>query len=234
MTTVLIVDDDREHSKLVEQSLRQAGLQTACAYDGQSALAMARRSVPDVAVLDWLLPDISGIDVLKHFGRDPILQRVPVIMLSAKCEEIDRVLGLELGAVDYVAKPFSIRELALRVKNAARCSLLAHGEPQAPELTAGVIRLDRGSRRCTVSGEEVHLTGLEFRLLEAFIGRRGQVLTRAQLFSEVWGSHGSGDTRTVDVHINRLRERLGPARDYIRTLRGVGYRLTLAGEADAS
>jgi len=222
VASVLIVDDEKDLMRLLEFNLRQAGYETACAPSGTEALAQARRQVPDLVLLDLMLPDLPGTEVCRQLKGDPRTSHVPVVMLTARGEELDRVVGFELGADDYVVKPFSMRELVLRV----RAVLRRAGAPRdrAPE-TVGSIRVDTGAHRCWVAGEEVTLTPLEFKLLTTFMSRLGRVQSRERLLSDVWEMSGELETRTVDTHVKRLREKLGPARDLLETVRGVGYRL---------
>ncbi len=217
---VLVVDDEKDLRALLEYALGEAGLSIGGAAGGREALARIAEAAPDLVVLDLLLPDIPGLDVLKAIRRDrPAL---PVILLTAKGEEIDRVLGLELGADDYVVKPFSVRELVLRVK-----AVLRRGE--APEEAAETLRhrdliVDGPRHQVTVGGKGIPLSPTEFRLLTTLLARRGRVQTRSMLLTEVWGLSGDLDTRTVDTHIKRLREKLGPAGAYVETVVGFGYR----------
>jgi two-component system phosphate regulon response regulator PhoB len=220
---VLIVDDERDLVSLLDFNLRQAGFETASAATGEQALAQARHRVPDLVLLDLMLPDLSGTEVCRQLKGDPRTRGVPVVMLTAKGEEVDRVVGLELGADDYVVKPFSMRELVLRVKAVLRRA--ARAGPERPPESVGPIRVDMESHRCHVAGEEVALTPLEFRLLATFMARLGRVQSREQLLEDVWEMSGELETRTVDTHVKRLREKLGAGRELLETVRGVGYRL---------
>jgi two-component system phosphate regulon response regulator PhoB len=192
------------------------------AASGEEALARMRRSTPDLLVLDLMLPDLSGEEVCRRLRGDPSLAGLPVIMLTAKSEEVDRVVGFELGADDYVTKPFSPRELVLRVQALLRRSYEAAAS-SAP-LERGDLRLDPERHRCSVKGEEVELTAKEFQLLEALMRRPGRVMTREKLLDEVWGSDIAVTSRTIDTHLKRLREKLGEAAELIQTVRGLGYR----------
>jgi len=222
VASVLIVDDEKDLTSLLEFNLRQAGYETACALSGTEALTQARRRVPDLVLLDLMLPDLSGTEVCRQLKGDPRTSHVPVVMLTAKGEELDRVVGFELGADDYVVKPFSMRELVLRVRAVLRRS---GGPRDRPPETVGLIRVDTEAHRCWVGDEEVTLTPLEFKLLTTFMSRLGRVQSRERLLSDVWEMSGELETRTVDTHVKRLREKLGPARDLLETVRGVGYRL---------
>jgi two-component system phosphate regulon response regulator PhoB len=194
---------------------------------GQSALDSLRKDPPpDLVLLDLMLPDLAGTEVCRRIRQDDRTRAVPVIMVTGKGDEIDRVVGFEVGADDYIVKPFSMRELLLRVRAVLRRRRPA--DPEAPTSAAmefGVLRVDSERHRAWVNGAEVHLTPLEFRLIEVLLSRRGRVLTREMLLSEIWGLPDHTDSRTIDTHVRRLREALGPAAEYIETVRGVGYRV---------
>ena len=237
MPHVLIVDDESDLARLVEFNLKAAGLDTAIAPDGETALRLAWERVPDLVLLDLMLPGISGTEICRQLKRDPRTSKVPVIMLTAKGEELDRVVGFELGADDYVTKPFSVRELVLRCqavlrRNAPEAAQPAEGAPRAERRNVGPIRIDLAAHRAYVAEGEVALTALEFRLLRHFMERLGRVQTREQLLEDVWQMSSELETRTVDTHVKRLREKLGIARDYIETVRGVGYRMAEPGTAE--
>jgi two-component system phosphate regulon response regulator PhoB len=178
--------------------------------------------VPDVIVLDLMLPDLAGTEICRRLREQERTRDVPVIMCTAKGEEIDRVVGFEVGADDYVVKPFSVRELILRIRALLRRAHRTEGEPSL--MRFGRLKIDRDAHRAWVDENELALTALEFRLLHAFLSRRGRVQTRDALLSDVWGIDADVTTRTVDTHVKRLREKLGDAGAYIETLRGVGYR----------
>jgi two-component system phosphate regulon response regulator PhoB len=219
---VLVVDDEPDLLELVRFQLEQAGFEVETARDGRAGLEAIRRRRPSLVVLDWMLPDLPGTEVCRQLRADAMLRDLPVLLLTAKAEEIDRVVGFELGADDYVTKPFSPRELVLRVQAILR---RATGE-RAPNsvLERGALALDAERHRCSVGGAEVPLTAKEFRLLEALMSRPGRVLSRQRLLDEVWGSDITVTERTIDTHLKRLREKLGAAGDQIETVRGVGYR----------
>jgi two-component system phosphate regulon response regulator PhoB len=233
---VLIVDDELDLARLVEWNLKAAGLTTSTAPDGESALQLAAQSVPDLVLLDLMLPGLSGTEVCRQLKRNPKTRHVPVIMLTAKGEELDRVVGFELGADDYVTKPFSVRELVLRVQAVLRRHAPSTdetpGTSRIERRKVGAVEIDLGAHRCFVAGEEVALTALEFRLLQHFMERLGRVQTREQLLQDVWQMSSELETRTVDTHVKRLREKLGPARDSIETVRGVGYRMAEPGSSE--
>ncbi|ATB49046.1 response regulator [Corallococcus macrosporus] len=223
MPHVLIVDDERDLAELIDFNLRGSGLTTHVAHTGDAALAAAREQNPDLVLLDLMLPDMSGIDVCRQLRASPQSRGVLIVMLTAKGEESDRIRGFEVGADDYVVKPFSVRELVLRLKAILRRGAPATGN--AAPLTLGPLRLDVASHRFFVDEREVALTALEFRLLEHLLARLGRVQTREQLLEEVWGLSSSLETRTIDTHVMRLRDKLGPARALLETVRGVGYRM---------
>jgi two-component system phosphate regulon response regulator PhoB len=219
---ILVVDDEPDLLELVRFNLSQAGFEVETAADGRQGLEAIRQRPPDLLILDLMLPDLPGMDVCREIRADPELRRLPIIMLTARGEELDRVVGFELGADDYVTKPFSPRELTLRVQAVLRRS-------QKPEETGAVIRrgpieLNAERHRCAVDGARIELTAKEFRLLESLIRRPGRVLSRIFLLEEVWGSDITVTERTIDTHLKRLREKLGGAGDLIETVRGVGYR----------
>ncbi len=227
---ILIVDDERDLLSLLDFNFRREGFETTLATTGEEALAALRRQVPDLVLLDVMLPDVSGTEVCRTVKRDPRTQQVPVVMLTAKGEEVDKVVGFELGADDYVTKPFSVRELVLRVRAVLRRARPAPGGDARAATVVGPIRIDPEAHRAFVAGEEITLTALEFRLLTTFLARVGRVQSREQLLSDVWDMSSELETRTVDTHVKRLREKLGPARDLLETVRGVGYRLVDPGE----
>jgi len=227
---VLIVDDERDLRALVDFNLRQAGFRTAQAATGAEALARARSLSPQVIVLDLNLPDVSGTDVCRLLKADPQTQAIPIVMLTARSAESDRVLGLELGADDYVVKPFSTRELVLRLEAICRRQARtgAGGAPTPPgnrTLKSGPIELDTEAFIARVNDEEIPLTLLEFRLLAYLVEGKGRVRTREGLLSDVWNTSPELETRTVDTHVKRLRDKLGEAGELIETVRGLGYRI---------
>ena len=221
---VRVVDDDPALAEMLTIVLRGEGFDTAVVGDGTRALPAVRELRPDVVLLDLMLPDIPGTEVCRRIRGGEVGARQPaVMMLTAKGEEIDRVVGFEVGADDYVVKPYSVRELVLRIRAQLRHrAQRAEGEPTL--LRFGRLEIDRDAHRAWVDKVEVTLTALEFKLLYAFMSRRGRVQSRDALLSDVWGIDADVTTRTVDTHVKRLREKLGPAGDYIETVRGVGYR----------
>jgi DNA-binding response OmpR family regulator len=221
--TILLVDDEPDALELLRFNLAGAGFATATAADGTTALRQARHLLPDLIVLDLMLPEVDGLEVCRLLRRDPATAGIPILMLTAKAAEVDRVLGLELGAEDYVTKPFSPRELVLRVKKLLNRAPAA--SPSAPDhYRVGGVCIDIPRHEAIVRGKPLVLTATEFKLLTFLAQRRGRVLSRDQLLREVWGYEHIIDTRTVDTHIRRLRDKLGPAAKHLRTVRGVGYR----------
>jgi two-component system phosphate regulon response regulator PhoB len=223
---ILIVDDEPDIVEVLEYNLRQAGFTVVTVRDGATAMAEVRRQRPDLILLDVMLPDLSGTEICKRLRRDPATETVPIVMITALGNEIDRVVGLEVGADDYVVKPFSPRELVLRINAILRRA--QGGEPKATspdQITIGILEIDVPHHRVSVGGEEVLLTTIEFKLLYDLACRLGRVQSRELLLERVWGYAPGVETRTVDTHVKRLREKLGAARDHIETLRGWGYRM---------
>ncbi|MEW6303733.1 MAG: response regulator transcription factor [Verrucomicrobiota bacterium] len=219
---LLVVDDEPDAVELIDFNLKGAGFEVTTAGDGAEALRKARTVAPDLIVLDLMLPEIDGLEVCKLLRRDPATSAIPIIMLTAKAAEIDRILGLELGADDYMTKPFSPRELVLRVKGILRRS---HGEDSKnDQFQIGDLFVDVPRHLATVGGKRVDLTATEFKLLTVLAQRRGRVQSREKLLADVWQYDNLIDTRTVDTHMRRLREKLGRAAKYLDTVRGVGYR----------
>lgn len=222
---LLIVDDEADLAATLAYNLEGQGYTTVTACTGAAALETAQQRRPDLVLLDVMLPDVSGLEVCRRLRQDAALRDVPVLMLTARGEEIDRVLGFEVGADDYLIKPFSVRELLLRVQAILRRSAAAPPASAGDHAVRfGALTLDAAAHRVTVDGAEVALTALEFRLLALLLERRGRVQTRERLLDDVWGITADVTTRTVDTHVKRLREKLGAAADFIETLRGVGYR----------
>jgi two-component system phosphate regulon response regulator PhoB len=220
--TVIIVEDEEDILQLLEYNFQNAGFATVLSRDGHDALAKIRRQRPDLVVLDIMLPGLDGFEVCRQIKRDPKVSQVPVIMLTARGEEVDRIVGLELGADDYVVKPFSPRELILR----ARAVLKRAGQESTPKqvLRKEGLTVDLDAHRAEYSGQEIQLTATEFKLLAELFKGQGRVQTRDQLLNTVWGYEFEGYARTVDTHVRRLRQKLGPFADFIETVRGVGYR----------
>ena len=221
MERVLIVDDDPDIQRLVSYNLSQAGFQVTTAVSGRLALDTVQKHPPDLIILDVMLPDIDGLEVCRSLRQRDNSRRIPVIMLTARTEEIDRVVGFEVGADDYVMKPFSPRELVLRVKSIFR----RIGEDRSDVLRIGRIRLFPQRRQVVAGSRSVTLTAKEFDLLQELMRARGNVLTREMLMDKVWGYHGDAASRTLDTHVRRLREKLGDDGVHVETVRGVGYRM---------
>ena len=223
-TTLLIVEDEIDLRAALEYNLRQEGYETILAGCGEDALKyLTKEPYPDLVLLDLMLPDIPGTEVCRRLKGGERTRDIPVVMLTAKGEEIDRVVGFELGADDYVVKPFSVRELLLRI----RAVLRRRQEPGQDNRIHrfGCLEIDSEACRVWVQQGEVTLTALEWRLLSVLFERKGRVQTRNTLLNDVWGIQADVTTRTVDTHVKRLRQKLGEAGDYIETLRGLGYRL---------
>jgi two-component system phosphate regulon response regulator PhoB len=217
------VDDEPDALELIGFNLKAAGYEVHAAADGEEAVSKARKVAPDLILLDVMLPEVDGLEVCKILRRDPATSRIPIIMLTAKAAEIDRVLGLDLGADDYVTKPFSPRELVLRIKGLLKRSGAVETN-QANQVTIGNLFIDIPRHAVTVKGKKLDLTPTEFKLITMLAQRRGRVQSREQLLRDVWGYNNLIDTRTVDTHMRRLRDKLGPAAKCIDTVRGVGYR----------
>ncbi|EYF05416.1 Phosphate regulon transcriptional regulatory protein PhoB (SphR) [Chondromyces apiculatus DSM 436] len=219
---MLIVEDESDLQRVLAYNFRQAGFDVVSAINGETALRALKEERFDLIILDLMLPDVSGTELCRRIKQNPQTAQTPIVMVTAKGEEVDRVVGFELGADDYVVKPFSVRELILRARAVLRRS---EGTSTAPErFDFGGLRIDRAAHRAWVEGQEVALTALEFRLLMMLYDRRGRVLSRDLLLDEVWGSHADVTARNVDTHVKRVREKLGSAGEYIETVRGVGYR----------
>ena len=228
---VLIVEDEPDLLHSLEYSLEQEGYRTLAAPDGASAMRqLEQEPVPDLVLLDLMLPDMRGTDICRAIRENPRTAGIPVFMVTAKGEEIDRVVGFELGADDYIVKPFSLRELKLRIRNTLRA--LSPRPQEDRSLSFGGLRIDPAAHRVWVDEEEVELTALEFNLLLTFLQRRGRVQSRATLLRDVWGPRAAVTSRTVDSQVKRLRRKLGDIGDYIETVRGVGYRFRASPESE--
>jgi two-component system phosphate regulon response regulator PhoB len=220
---ILIVEDENDVVDLLTLNLRKAGgFLISKAGDGATGLTKARAEKPDFIILDLMLPKMPGLEVCKILKSEAATRHIPILMLTARAEEIDRVVGLECGADDYVTKPFSPREIVLRIK-----AILRRGATEEADdrLSAGPITIDPARHEVRVNGKRVELTSLEFKLLRTLIQRRGRVQERDRLLNEVWGYESVIDTRTVDTHVRRLREKLGKAGEVVETVRGFGYRV---------
>jgi two-component system phosphate regulon response regulator PhoB len=220
---VLVIEDEVDLASTLEYNLRSEGYSPRIAHTGKHGLdAAALDPLPDVIILDLMLPDLPGTEVCRRLRENDRTRDIPILMCTAKGSEIDRVVGFEVGADDYIVKPFSVRELMLRIRAILRRAQRTDAEPEVVRF--GRLKVDREAHRAWVDDKEIALTALEFRLLYAFLSRKGRVQTRDALLSDVWGIDADVTTRTVDTHVKRLREKLGDAGDYVETLRGVGYR----------
>jgi two-component system phosphate regulon response regulator PhoB len=232
MSRILVIEDEPDIRQVLDYNLRLAGHEVSAAARGLDGLRLIREENPELVILDLMLPDIPGIEVCRTIKDNPQTRSLPVVMLTARGEEIDRVVGFELGADDYITKPFSVRELVLRVRAVLRRKVPSSSE--SPTIEFGNLRIDRAAHRAWVDGAEVELTALEFKLLVTLYDRRNRVQSRESLLDHVWGIEARISTRTVDAHVKRLREKIGVARDYIETVRGVGYRFADAPLVEAS
>ena len=224
---VLLVEDEPDIRELVSYNLRKSGFEVATADDGETALSNIEKEDPDLVILDLMLPGVDGLEVCRLLKQNETAKEIPVLMLTARSDEVDRIVGLELGADDYVVKPFSPRELVLRVR-----AILRRGHPgrEAPPgdegetIEAGPLRIDSQEYCVYLHGKPLELTATEFKLLRTLVERRGRVQSRQELLNTVWEYQYAGYARTVDTHVRRLREKLGPAASLVETVRGVGYR----------
>jgi two-component system phosphate regulon response regulator PhoB len=224
---ILVVDDEPDALEILGFKLKEAGFIPLFAKDGAKAVAAAREERPALIVLDLMLPEVDGLEVCRVLRRDPSTAAIPIIMLTARAAEMDRVIGLELGADDHVTKPFSPRELVLRIRK-----LLARakaGDEPLTQLRFGDLEIDVPRHEVMLEGKAIDLTATEFKLLELLARRRGRVQTRDRLLQDVWGYDNPIDSRTVDIDMRRLREKIGSAADYLETIRGVGYRFKAEG-----
>ena len=228
---ILIVEDEHDLAEVLRYNLEKEGYRTRVAHTGRAALEETKREpLPDLVLLDLMLPDLSGTEICRTLRANSATAAMPIIMCTARTDEVDRIVGFELGADDYIAKPFSVREVLLRVRAVLR-RLKPDGEAvsSSSRLSIGSVGIDVEAHRAWVEDEEVHLTPLEFKLLLTLVSRRGRVQTRDRLLEDVWDYNTDVTTRTVDTHVKRLREKLGSAGPVIQTVRGVGYRCS--GEA---
>jgi two-component system phosphate regulon response regulator PhoB len=220
---ILVIEDEPDIAEVLQYNLEKEGFDVETARRGDTGIDAVRRDSPDLILLDLMLPGIDGLELTRMLKRDPLTSRLPIVMLTARGDEVDRIVGLELGADDYISKPFSPREVVLRVKAVLR--RFQQEESAAELIEVGGIELDVSGHQLRVRGKEVPLTATEFRLLRLLLERSSRVQTRGQLLSDVWGYAEDIDSRTVDTHIRRLRRKLGPEAERIETVIGVGYRL---------
>ena len=223
--TILVVEDDKEIRDLLAHYLRKEGFSPVLAPDGETAILKARKEKPDLVLLDILLPKTDGLEVLRTIRSDDTIGRTPVVMLTAKGDETDRVVGLELGADDYILKPFSPREVVARINAILRRARPATGEPRPSPLTCGELRMDVDRHEVRCQGKPVALTSREFRILQALLSSSGRVLSREAILSKVWGDDTHVIDRTVDVHIAKLRQKIPFLVEAIETVKDVGYKL---------
>jgi len=225
MKKVLIIEDEKDLAELLAFNLEKDGFAATCVHDGKQGLERAMTELPDLILLDLMLPGLLGTEVCKALRKEPRTARIPIIMITAKGDEIDRVVGFEVGADDYIVKPFSMREVALRVKALMRRVDHEVPAPAADLLMLGGIAIDKQRHTVTSAGNEIELTSTEYKLLLHLVEKKGFVQSREQLLQRVWGYNNSADTRTVDTHVTRLRGKLGLPGDIIKTVRGFGYKI---------
>jgi two-component system, OmpR family, alkaline phosphatase synthesis response regulator PhoP len=222
---ILVVDDERDLNELVSYNLEKEGFQVVRAYNGEDALRQIFHSVPDLVVLDLMLPEIDGWEVCKRLRADNRTKQVPIIMLTARADETDKILGLELGADDYMVKPFSQKELVARIKAIFRRETRLQEKSQnRPGVRWGELEIDREKYEVKYKNKQLVLTNKEFELLYLLVSRPDRVVTREVLLDEIWHMDSEVETRTVDVHVRRLRKKMGRASQFIKTVRGVGYK----------
>ncbi|HOO40071.1 MAG TPA: response regulator transcription factor [Syntrophales bacterium] len=225
--TILVADDDQDIIDLVEFNLSREGFSVLAADNGWKALETAKKKRPDVVVLDWMMPEVDGLEVCRRLKQDPDTERIPIIMLTAKSDTLDKVLGLEMGADDYLTKPFHVRELLARIRALLRRTESPPWEEQQRILTFRGIRIDLNTYEVTVDGKKIELTSREIKLLSFLIRHPGRVYTREELLEYVWGNESFVEPRTVDVHVSRLRSLIEPDKEkprYILTVRSIGYK----------
>lgn len=225
MKNVLIIEDEKDLAELLAFNIEKEGYTATCIHDGKLGLERAAADPPDLILLDLMLPGLLGTEVCKALRKDPRTSQIPIIMITAKGDEIDRVVGFEVGADDYIVKPFSMREVALRVKAVMRRFEHEAQTATADLLSIGEIVIDKQRHTVTSAGLEIELTSTEFKLLLFLAGKKGRVQSRESLLQNVWGYNNAGDTRTVDTHVTRLRGKLGAPGDIIKTVRGFGYKI---------
>jgi phosphate regulon transcriptional regulator PhoB len=226
MPDILIIDDERDIVEAIEYNLNKEGFSTHKSFDGMNGLRIAKETVPDLIILDLMLPGINGIELCKTLKKDERTSKIPVIMLTAKKQEVDKIVGLEVGADDYMVKPFSMKELIARVKAILRRYIsIPKGEKAKSVIIFSDVKMDLDRHEVTVKGKSVELSAKEFKLLEFLSMNKNKVFSRERLLDDVWGISAAVETRTVDVHVKRLREKLGKSGDHIQTVRGFGYKL---------
>ena len=225
MKKVLIIEDEKDLAELLAFNLEKEGYSATCVHDGKLGFEQAGTDLPDLILLDLMLPGMHGTEVCKALRKDQRTVHIPIIMITAKGDEIDRVVGFEVGADDYIVKPFSMREVALRIKAVLRRFEHEVPPPKDNIFTIGDIVIDKKRHTVITAGSEIDLTGTEYKLLLFMAENKGSVLSREQLLQNVWSYNNAGDTRTVDTHVTRLRGKLGESGDIIKTIRGFGYKI---------
>jgi phosphate regulon transcriptional regulator PhoB len=226
MPDILIIDDEKDIVEAIEYNLKKEGFTPHKSFDGINGLRLAKEIVPDLIILDLMLPGMSGIELCKALKKDAKTAKVPVIMLTAKKQEVDKIVGLEVGADDYMVKPFGMRELVARIKAVLRrYSREKKGESAKAVIGFDDVKMDLDKHEVTVKGKPVELSAKEFKLLEFLTTNKNKVFSRERLLDDVWGITAEVETRTVDVHVKRVREKLGKSGDHIQTIRGFGYKL---------
>jgi phosphate regulon transcriptional regulator PhoB len=225
MSDILIIDDEKDIVETIEYNLKKENFTVHKAYDGINGLRVAKETIPDLILLDLMLPGIDGIELCKTLKKNDNTKKIPIIMLTAKKQEVDKVVGLEVGADDYIVKPFGMRELIARIKTVLRrYSTSTKGESAKSAIIAGDIRIDLDKHEVTVKNKPIDLSAKEFKLLVFLASNKDKLVSRDRLLDEVWEIHAEVETRTVDVHVKRLREKLGKFGDVIQTVRGFGYK----------
>jgi two-component system, OmpR family, phosphate regulon response regulator PhoB len=225
---ILVVEDDKNIAKLIQYNIEKAGFVCTVTADGNTALNIIEKEKVDAIILDIMLPGIDGLEVCRRIRKDQKKAAIPIIILTAKGEEVDRIVGLELGADDYIVKPFSPRELVLRIKAVLKRGLINEGAPDI--LQVGKLIIDSSKHTITLNGKEIDFTPIEFKLLVILVNRKGRVQSRDILLNDVWSIDSYITTRTVDTHMKRLRQKLGKMGNQIKTIRGIGYKFTDEGQ----
>jgi len=225
MPDILIIDDEKDIVETIEYNLKKEGFSTHKSFDGINGLRLIKEINPDLVILDLMLPGMSGIEVCKAAKKNEKTSKIPIIMLTAKKQEVDKIVGLEVGADDYIVKPFSMKELVARIKAILRrYTSIPKGEKAKSVIVFSDVKIDLDQHEFTVKGKPVELSAKEFKLLEFLATNKNKVFSRERLLDDVWGIQAEVETRTVDVHVKRLREKLGRSGDHIQTIRGFGYK----------
>ena len=226
MPDILIIDDEKDIVEAIEYNLKKEGFETHKSFDGMNGLRVAKETVPDLIILDLMLPGINGIELCKSLKKEEKTSKIPILMLTARKDDVDKIVGLEVGADDYMVKPFSMKELIARVKAILRRYIsVPKGEKAKSVIMFSDVKMDLDRHEVTVKGKSVELSAKEFKLLEFLAANKNKMFSRERLLDDVWGITAAVETRTVDVHVKRLREKLGKSGDHIQTVRGFGYKL---------